>query len=81
MMESGLGFSLSGPKYAKRFREIMHNMVLRYGVNMFKVDGIGFEGSNSVIAEEMEGMLLLLKDLRAEAGKYGARFSPWILLC
>ena len=38
MMEAGLGFSLSGPKYAKRFREIMHNMVLRYGVNMFKVE-------------------------------------------
>ena len=50
------GFILSGPKYFKKFHDIMLSMVTRYGVNMFKVDGIGFEGNHTVIATEMEGM-------------------------
>ena len=31
------GFILSGPKYFKKFHDIMLSMVTRYGVNMFKV--------------------------------------------
>ena len=67
MTDAGYGFSLNDPKYAQRFKEIMHSMVLRYGVNMFKVDGIGFEGEHHHIAKEMDGMLTLLKELRAES--------------
>ena len=63
-MESGVGFSLSGPKYFARFREIMVEFVKRYGVNMFKIDGIGFEGDRTIIAQEMGGMLKLCKELR-----------------
>ena len=63
------GFILSGPKYFKKFHDIMLSMVTRYGVNMFKVDGIGFEGNHTVIATEMEGMLTLVQELRASAKK------------
>lgn len=67
MMEgTGVGFSLSGPKYYKRFCDIMLEMVRRYGVNMFKVDGIGFEGNHTTISLEMEGMLRLIAQLRAD---------------
>ena len=34
---------------------------------MFKVDGIGFDGEHHHIAKEMDGMLNLLKELRAES--------------
>eukprot|EP00041_Stephanoeca_diplocostata_P029049 m.847507 g.847507 ORF g.847507 m.847507 type:complete len:769 (+) comp23485_c0_seq1:89-2395(+) len=68
-MTSGRGFSLSGPRYFKRFHDIMLNMVVRYNVNMFKVDGIGFEGNHTTIANEMEGMLHLVQQLRASAQK------------
>ena len=68
-METGVGFSLSGPKYFKRFSEIMLNMVTRYGVNMFKIDGIGFEGDRTIIAQEMSGMLKLCKEVRAKAAE------------
>ena len=30
MTDAGYGFSLNDPKYAERFKEIMHSMVLRY---------------------------------------------------
>ena len=36
MTDAGYGFSLNDPKYAQRFKEIMHSMVLRYGVNMLR---------------------------------------------
>lgn len=66
---AGEGFSLSGKKYFKRFHEIMLSMVTRFGVNMFKVDGIGFEGDHTVIATEMEGMLSLVRELRESSDK------------
>eukprot|EP00040_Diaphanoeca_grandis_P013569 m.68653 g.68653 ORF g.68653 m.68653 type:complete len:783 (+) comp23980_c0_seq1:243-2591(+) len=63
------GFILSGPKYFKRFAGIMLEMVERYGVNMFKVDGIGFEGDHTTIATEMQGMLNLVGELREKGRK------------
>ena len=69
------GFILSGPKYFKKFHDIMLSMVTRYGVNMFKVDGIGFEGNHTVIATEMEGMLNLVRQLRHRFGPFFAHFS------
>ncbi len=37
----GEGFALSGPKYYERFREACMEMLRRYGVNQFKIDGFG----------------------------------------
>ena len=35
------GFSLAGPKYYARFRQICLDMIHKYGVNCFKFDGVG----------------------------------------
>ena len=35
------GFALSGPVYYKRFRDTCIEMVRKYGVNQFKIDGTG----------------------------------------
>ena len=40
------GFSLAGPKYYARFREVCAEMVEKYGVNYFKFDGIA-QGDSS----------------------------------
>jgi hypothetical protein len=35
------GYALSGPKYYQRFEQVCLEMVDRYGVNQFKIDGTG----------------------------------------
>jgi hypothetical protein len=35
------GYALSGPKYYQRFEQVCLQMVDRYGVNQFKIDGTG----------------------------------------
>ena len=35
------GFSLAGPKYYARFRQVCIEMMKKYGVNYFKFDGVG----------------------------------------
>ncbi len=35
------GFSMAGPKYYARYKAICERMILDYGVNFFKYDGIG----------------------------------------
>jgi hypothetical protein len=35
------GYALSGPKYYQRFEQVCLQMVERYGVNQFKIDGTG----------------------------------------
>jgi hypothetical protein len=35
------GYALSGPKYYQRFEQVFLEMVDRYGVNQFKIDGTG----------------------------------------
>ncbi len=39
------GFSLAGPKYYARFRQICLDMIDKYGVNCFKFDGVGVGGA------------------------------------
>ena len=39
------GFSLAGPKYYARFRQICLDMIDNYGVNSFKFDGVGVGGA------------------------------------
>jgi hypothetical protein len=35
------GFALSAPKYFARFREVTLDMIRKYGINQFKIDGTG----------------------------------------
>jgi hypothetical protein len=41
------GFSLAGPVYYKRFRDVTISFVEKYGISIFKIDGVG-EGDNSI---------------------------------
>ena len=62
-----MGFKLSDKKYFDRFREISLKMVREYGVNMFKFDGVNFQGEPHLYAEEADAMLRLVRQLREEA--------------
>jgi len=53
------GFTLAGPKYYARFRDVCLDMMRRYGVNYFKFDGIGARSVGNI-----EGMLRLSNELR-----------------
>jgi hypothetical protein len=61
------GFSLAGPKYYQRFHDICLDMVKRYGVNMFKFDGLaaGAKASETGQTRDGDAMLRLVADLRA----------------
>ena len=62
------GFSLAGPRYFGRFRDVCLNMVREYGLNYFKFDGIGIggrpTGTNAEFAPDMEALLRLISRLR-----------------
>ncbi|UCC99330.1 MAG: hypothetical protein JSW66_05480 [Phycisphaerales bacterium] len=62
------GFSLAGPKYYSRFREVCVGMIHEYGLNYFKFDGIGTTGRPTGPAPEfvndMEALMQLIGDLR-----------------
>jgi hypothetical protein len=61
------GFSLAGPKYYGRFRDVCAEMVEKYGVNYFKFDGIGASVSAAGAAQyaaDVDGLLRLTADLR-----------------
>ncbi|HEX3525751.1 MAG TPA: twin-arginine translocation signal domain-containing protein [Thermoanaerobaculia bacterium] len=63
------GFALSGPVYYRRFREVCLDMVRRYGVNQFKIDGTGSTGTvipGSDFGSDFEAAIRLMSDLRAE---------------
>ena len=64
------GFSLAGPKYYARFREVCLEMVRRYGVNYFKFDGIAqgstVTGAGEEFAPDIQALLRLVEDLRAQ---------------
>jgi hypothetical protein len=63
------GFALSGPVYYKRFREVCLDMVRRYGVNQFKIDGTGSTATviaGSDFGSDFEAAIRLISDLRAE---------------
>jgi hypothetical protein len=60
-------FSMAGPKYYQRFRDLCVEVVQKYGINQFKFDGIGVEGDDSTGAgrRDFEAMLKLIAELRA----------------
>ncbi|HEX8151060.1 MAG TPA: enterotoxin [Pyrinomonadaceae bacterium] len=63
----GPGFALSGPKYYARFREVSTQMIDRYGVNQFKIDGFGnadraFPGSR--FDSDFDAAINLVRELR-----------------
>lgn len=62
------GFSLAGPNYYARFREVCSEMVEKYGVNYFKFDGIAHglmsKGAGTEYAADVDGLLHLIADLR-----------------
>ena len=62
------GFSLAGPNYYARFREVCAEMVQKYKLNYFKFDGIaaglGSTGASPETAPDVEGLLRLIADLR-----------------
>jgi hypothetical protein len=63
------GFQLSGPKYYQRFRDTCLDMIRRYGVNQFKIDGTGNAASafpGSVFDSDFDAAIALIGDLRAE---------------
>ncbi len=62
------GFSLAGPTYYARFRDVCAKMLRDYGLNYFKFDGIGAggrpAGTNAEFARDMNALLRLIGDLR-----------------
>jgi len=62
------GFSLAGPTYHARFRDVCVNMIRRYGLNYFKFDGIGVggrpTGAGAEFVRDMEALLRLISELR-----------------
>jgi len=62
------GFSLAGPRYHARFRDVCVNMIRRYGLNYFKFDGIGTggrpTGAGPEFVRDMEALLQLISELR-----------------
>ncbi len=59
-------FSLAGPKYYERFRNLCVDVVKNDGINMFKFDGIGVDGNDTSGAgiRDFEAMLKLIAELR-----------------
>ena len=62
------GFSLAGPKYYARYRQICAEMIETYGANYFKFDGIArginSPGAGDEFAPDIEALLRLCGDLR-----------------
>ena len=85
---NAFGFSLAGPKYFHRFRDICLQMVQTYGVNAFKFDGLaaGARAGENGLTRDGDAMMRLIADLRAaEPGIYinqttGTWPSPFWLL-
>ena len=62
------GFSLAGPKYYQRFRDVCVEMIRKYGVNYFKFDGIAgginSAGAGDEFSTDVEALLRLTTELR-----------------
>jgi hypothetical protein len=64
------GFSLAGPKYFDRFRDVCTTMMERYDVNYFKFDGVGAGGNNTDgmidpdATADVAALLRLVRELR-----------------
>ena len=61
------GFSLAGPKYYQRFRQICLEMIRKYGVGQFKFDGLAARANaaGNNLTRDGDAMLQLIADLRA----------------
>ncbi|MBB3188715.1 enterotoxin [Microbacter margulisiae] len=64
------GFSLAGPVYFNRFHEVMSSFVKRYGISIFKIDGVG-QGDNAIgkdlfYESDIEALLRLVTMIRKE---------------
>jgi hypothetical protein len=60
-------FALSGPKYYENFHKVCSEMVTRYGINQFKLDGTGNIDSvvpGSRFGSDFEAAIALIGDLR-----------------
>jgi hypothetical protein len=58
------GFSLSGPVYYNRFKEVTGNFIKNYDICMFKFDGVGTgSGAGIVYQKDVEAFLKLLTEL------------------
>jgi hypothetical protein len=62
------GFSLAGPKYYARFRDVCTNMIREYDLSYFKFDGIGTvgrpTGAGAEYIQDMQALLRLISELR-----------------
>ena len=61
------GMALSGPKYYARFHDAMTEMVTKYGVNQFKLDGTGNADlvvKGSAFSSDFDAAIHLIGDLR-----------------
>ena len=62
------GFSMAGPTYYARFRDVCQEMIDDYGVNYFKFDGIALgidsDGASPEFAADVEALLRLTGELR-----------------
>jgi len=62
------GFSLAGPTYYTRFRDVCVDMIKKYDLNYFKFDGIGTggrpTGASAEFVQDMSALLRLVSELR-----------------
>jgi hypothetical protein len=62
------GFSLAGPNYYGRFRQVCAEQIREYGVGYFKFDGVGpgdvSTGAGAAYGPDIEALLELISDLR-----------------
>jgi len=62
------GFSLDGPKYYARFREVCAEQLREFGVGYLKFDGVGpgdvSTGAGAEYGPDIEALLTLITDLR-----------------
>jgi hypothetical protein len=63
------GFALSGPRYYRRFREVVMDLLREHGVNHFKFDGTG--NANQVVPgsrfdSDWDAAIHLIGEIRAE---------------
>jgi hypothetical protein len=58
------GFSLAGPVYFNRFKEVTADFIRKYNICMFKFDGVGAgNGAGLVYRKDVEAFLRLLNEL------------------
>lgn len=64
------GFSLAGPVYFERFNSVVSDFITKYGVSMFKFDGVGAgngaSGASITYQKDIEAFLKLIGNMRGE---------------